>query len=156
MDWDSDWNNRCTTANYCENNPSDEICTATRNTSWVGEVALMYPSDEYLVYANGVDGLCYGEPDKCVIECTTTYGSPNSGWIYNSNNLEGQDNINWNWFVSPSAKYTNQVFGFYPGGILNCYSANNSYAVRPVLYLSSNVKITDGTGEQNNPYKLGL
>ena len=150
-----DWNDRCTT-NYCESNPTDEICTATRNTSWVGEVALMYPSDQYLVYANGVDASCYANPKKCYFDIDSgAYGMPTTGWVYNSNNLQGSNVIYWNWFVSPDSSISNHVFYANSGGNLDTY-VNYAGGVRPVLYLSSNVKITDGTGEQNNPYKLGL
>ena len=150
---------KCTTANYCENNPSDELCTATRSTSWVGEVALMYPSDQYLVYANGVDPKCYGMPEKCNIDPVSGDGSlPANGWIYNSNNLEGQSQIYDNWFVSPYSSYSNRVFNAVSDGHVNYsyVSAFSSYGARPVVYLKSDIKITSGTGEQNNPFKLGL
>ena len=153
---DSNWSNRCQTENYCESNPNDEICTATRSKSWVGEVGLMYPSDEYLVYANGVDNNCYNDPSQCV-SWGSPAGDPTLGWIYNSNNLEGHNSPTYNWFVSPSSSSSDNVFDAYSGGnLLNDWLAYSFYGVRPVLYLSSNVKITDGTGEQNNPYKLGL
>ena len=150
-----DWNDRCTT-NYCENNPTDDICNVTRSTFWVGEVALMYPSDQYLVFANGVDAVCYGEPDKCKSGASGNYGTPSANWIYNSNNLEGQNSSYYNWFISPYSSASSYAFHIYLDGHISQYDLNYSFGVRPVLYLSSNVKITDGTGEQNNPYKLGL
>ena len=57
LSWNSS-DSKCA-SNYCENNPTDGFCNVTRSTSWVGEVVLMYPSDEYLVYTNGVDEACY-------------------------------------------------------------------------------------------------
>ena len=107
---DSNWNTRCTTENYCENNPTDEICNVIRSTSWVGVVALMYPSDHYLVYANGVDAKCYGDPDKCTIGETSSYGTPNLGWIYNSNKLVGQNDINIYWLLSPFTSFSSYGF----------------------------------------------
>ena len=131
-----------------------------RSTSWVGKVALMYPSDEYLVYANEVDAACYADPTKCYVDSFGTAednGIPSNGWIYNSNNLEGQYSPYNNWFISTYAFNNMDTFIVDSNGWLSGkYYAVSSCGVRPVLYLSSNVKITDGTGEQNNPYKLGL
>lgn len=36
------------------------------------------------------------------------------------------------------------------------YVYGDLLAVSPVLYLTSSVKITGGTGTSDNPYKLGL
>ena len=43
----------------------------------------------------------------------------------------------------------------YIGG-LSSLSASNGYAVRPVLYLKSNVYVVSGNGTEGNPYKLML
>ena len=153
----SSLNPKCS-INYCENNPTDELCNATRNKSWIGKVALLYPSDYALVYAYGVDAGCYGHPLYCQVSGDTMYNSSASmGWIYNSNNLEGQNQIYDNWFVSPLSTVSNFVFGVRLNGSTQGYEGASSLkGIRPVLYLSSNVKITSGTGEQNNPFKLGL
>ena len=132
---------------------------ATRSTSWVGKVALMYPSDYSLVYANGVDAVCYGEPHRCQTGAGATgnYGTPSANWIYNSNNLEGQNSISTNWFVSPDSGDSVRVFLADSGGrVSSGGSADNSYGARPVVYLKSDIKITEGTGESTNPFKLGL
>ncbi|MBQ9319027.1 MAG: hypothetical protein IJR82_05290, partial [Bacilli bacterium] len=129
---------------------------ATRNTSWVGEVSLMYPSDQYLVYANGVDAVCYGNPKACYIADTSSNGTPNAGWIYNSNNLEGQNGISDNWFVSPYSSNSNSVFNASSVGSFSDNRGIYFNGARPVVYLKSNIKIIEGTGERTNPYKLGL
>ena len=151
-------NTKCTTENYCENNPTDEICNATRNTSWIGEVALMYPSDEYLVYANEVEAACYANPSHCYFDEMGTSGSgdPTTGWIYNSNNLEGQNNHYWNWFVSPCSSDSYSAFLANSGGLLDYdgYFVSNTGGARPVIYLKSEIKIIDGTGENTSPFKL--
>ena len=156
--WDTN-NSKCTTENYCENNPTDEICTATRNKFWVGEVALMYPSDQYLVYANGVDAVCYSDLNNCYFDemGTSGGGNPTEGWIYNSNNLQGQNNSYWNWFVSPNSDSSNFVFGAGSVGRLGWNDGDyDAGGARPVVYLKSEIKITEGTGESTNPFKLGL
>ena len=118
----------------------------------------MYLSDQYLVYANGVDGSCYIEPNRCSVTDSSSYGSPSAGWIYNSDSFKQQSNIHWIWFLSPVSDSTYVVFSVNESGLVHSshYHSNKLGGVRPVLYLSSNVKITDGTGQQNNPYKLGL
>ena len=136
---------------------------ATRVIYWNEKVALLYHSDYVYTYANGVDNTCYNNSYGCSeyepwgALKTENIGYPQSGWIYNSNKLEGQDNIYDIWLISPDIVYPNRVFSINAKG--QVYSSEvdfDYYGVRPVLYLSSNVKITDGTGEQNNPYKLGL
>ena len=157
-------NSKCTTENYCENNPTDKICSSIRNISWVGKIALIYPSDYALVYANGVDSGCYGHPAYCYLTDTHFNSNPSAGWIFNSYKLDGQNSNDWSWLLSPYSDSLTHVFhingagSIYTSGMEAAgYSmGNRGEAVRPVLYLSSNVKITDGTGEQNNPYKLGL
>lgn len=43
------------------------------------------------------------------------------------------------------------------GGLyINYYNAYNGYAVRPVLYLKSNVYVISGDGSEGNPYKIML
>ena len=85
------------------------------------------------------------------------YGMPTTGWVYNSNNLEGSNEIDWNWFVSPFSGGSGSVFAAISGeGLGHAWNGNGAGGARPVVYLKSEIKITEGTGEQNNPYKLGL
>ncbi|MBQ9318261.1 MAG: hypothetical protein IJR82_01330 [Bacilli bacterium] len=115
----------------------------------------MYLSDEFLVYANGVDAACYVNPDHCFFDRVGTSGlsgTPTTRWIYNSYNLEEQ-----HWFLSPRSSNSDKVFiAGYGINLRNDWASTNLVETRPVLYLLSNVKIIDGTGEQNNPYWLGL
>jgi len=46
------------------------------------------------------------------------------------------------------------VWGVYSFGTANFYSTNNSYGVRPSMYLKSNVKIVSGSGMPHDPYIL--
>ena len=143
-----------------------------RSTSWEGKIALMYPSDMYMVYNNNVDDVCYFDPSNCYTydynPDTNTVnllreqpGYPTLGWIYNSNIRDGQSSLYRVWLLSTIfsdyyyAFFVRDTGSMYIGGGSGIVSGHQ-YDVRPVLYLSSNVKITDGTGEQNNPYKLGL
>ena len=70
-----------------------------------------------------------------------------SNWMFNSDY--------W-WTLSPLSGDSGGVFTVSSGGNTATYHANYpSYAVRPVITLSSEVQITGGNGSQNNPYTLG-
>ena len=51
---------------------------------WQGNVGLMYPSDMYMTYANGVNSTCYNNPHKCY----KSTGLATKGWIFNTNILQ--------------------------------------------------------------------
>ena len=102
----------------------------------------------------GIDDGCYDDPYNC---SETENNYPSLGWIYNGNVLEGQSSKSDTWLLSPYTGYSDDIFlATSSGRIGNNYYVYRSVAVRPVLYLSSNVKIIDGDGSINNPYKLGL
>ena len=120
---------------------------AERSTSWLGKVALMYPSEEFMVYAKGVDDNCYNNSNNCM-KNNQLKGDPINGWIYNSNSKDVEDNILRVWFLSPDSGYPTRVFAVDGSGYLSWNTAYGKEGIRPVLYLSSNVKIVDGTGEK--------
>ena len=70
--------------------------------------------------------------------------------------MDGQNYSHNNWFISPRVESSSLVFDTISGTLAALDGRDEMDGVRPVLYLSSNVKITDGTGESTNPYKLGL
>ena len=121
-------------------------------TTWTGVVGLMYPSDMYMTYAKTEGVGCYNQPMSSSV-CGTT--NVVKSWIYNTNKLEGYSSYQWTWFLSPSST-TNGAFIAFSG----CLAYNNVFStsggVRPVVYLKSDIKITEGTGEKSSPFKLGL
>ena len=120
----------------------------TTKLTWTGIVGLMYPSDEYMVYGNGVNATCYDNPYGC-------YGTnAQTGWVYKSNILEGQSSLSYTWLLSSHAGGSSYVLRATSGGDLHGSNSNNSLGVRPVVYLKSNIKIADGTGEVGSPYTL--
>ena len=86
--------------------------------------------------------------------CTSVYqgyqsSAPckNSNWMFNSDI--------W-WTLSPySDSDSYAVWYVHRGGAFYIHSAYNSYGVRPVLTLNSNIQITGGTGTSSSPYTLG-
>ena len=82
--------------------------------------------------------------------------------IYNRNHMSCRDS---NWILSTlSAGYlwtinavkgsSYQVFYIYNGGPINPSSTDDDNTANPVVYLSSEVKITGGTGTQSDPYTI--
>ena len=111
----------------------------------------MYPSDEYIIYGNRVAATCYDNPSGC----SRSYAL--IGWIYNSNKLNGS--IKDTWLLSTGVDNGDNgktVLFVSSSGNLNTVSVVNRYSigVRPVVYLKSNIKIADGTGEVGSPYTL--
>ena len=117
--------------------------------TWAGKVALMYPSDEYMVYGNGVNATCYGNTRDC------RESNAQTGWVYNSNILEGGSSVYYTWLLSPYSGNANDTFLAESDGFLYGYSVyRGSAGVRPVVYLKSNIKIAGGTGEVGSEYTL--
>ena len=123
----------------------------TNKLTWVGKVGLMYPSDEYMVYGNGVNDSCYINPREC------SGANAQDGWVYRSNFLEGQSSSNFTWLLSTLAGDATRVLLVGSSGTLGSnYSSAYKQGVRPVVYLKSNIYIKDGDGSIDNPYSLSL
>ena len=152
VSWDSTNNNWGSTSKIYGEERGTTVCGAcnsdTTKLTWTGIVGLMYPSDEYMVYGNGVNATCYDNPYGC-------YGTnAQTGWVYKSNILEGQSSPSYTWLLSSYAGSSVGVLYAISDGALSNYSSYNSLGVRPVVYLKSNIKIADGTGEVGSPYTL--
>ena len=78
------------------------------------------------------------------------------GYAMNSSNKN-------NWLFTKGYEWTmtaysssRPVYVSVYGGLLNDRDASYGYAVRPVLYLKSNVYVISGDGSESNPYKIML
>ena len=74
----------------------------------------------------------------------------------NSNYYLNNPSIFW-WTMSPagfSGSYSDVWSVITSGGINNYFSVNRAYAVRPVLNLTANTKISDGDGSKGNPFNV--
>ena len=102
-------------------------------------IGLMYPSD--YGYAAG---------ESCLSTALNSYNSScrNTDYLYSGV---------YEWLQAPYASYsinaayldrTGYVYGL--GTVVDL----NAYAVRPVLYLNSNIQITGGDGSESNPFTL--
>ena len=118
-------------------NPSDGT---TRNNTWDGKIALIYPSD--YGYAS-TDRACR---DSMVSSTNNVYNCKNENWLFNSANQ---------WTLSPLSGNANDVFLVASVGIVYGSYVSFNGGVRPALFLKSDVVITGGTGESvENAYTL--
>ena len=126
---------RGTTVYNCSTN--DGVCP--RATTWTGKIRLMYLSD--YMYATDLS-LC--------IQNGYNYKDSN---CFNNNWLTYSDGVQWP--IVPDSSHSNSVFRIGNDGYIGYYTATNTYVVRPVLYLKSNIIITGGSGTSSDPYTLG-
>ena len=77
--------------------------------------------------------------------------------------MNSTDDYKNNWLFTKGLEWTmtaysstNPVHVAYNGGLNGTASAYVGYAVRPVLYLKSNVYVIFGDGSEGNPYKIML
>ena len=110
---------------------------------WNGKVALVTAS-EY-VRSNSNKSSC---------------GTVNQLWTATSGQCKGTTwmfySSNWWWTLSPYFGGSDIVFrvGSNDGGLTGRSASYANIAVRPALYLSSEVQITGGTGTQSDPYTI--
>ena len=119
-----------------------------RTTTWIGKVGLPYASDYILSAGNGSSNT----RDKCINSTSDTYGDcvSNNSWL-NSTNTYG-----------PSLTITPIYGGDYPSNVASIYTRIYSYSayvsntLKPTVYLNPKVKITSGSGTQNDPFNIEL
>ena len=115
--------------------------------TWTGAIGLMYPSD-YGYASSGSSETCEGKemPNWNTGDYKTECAE--NSWLYDSSYT--------NWTITPLSDYSDGAFGVYKTGSVFCnYSVLGGIAVRPVLYLKSNVKIVGGLGTDQQPFELG-
>ena len=119
-----------------------------RPTEWIGQIGLMYPSD----YGYATGGGNTTSRNSCLnisLDEWEKYSDCyNNNWLY--------DTLNDQWTLTPRSADSFRVFNVFNVGSVFMPSADHRVAVFPTIYLSSNVKITGGTGTSTDPYQLSL
>ncbi len=104
------------------------------------KIAIMYASD----YGYGASKKCTSNLDSYdgYTNCITT-----NNWLDKSQHT---------WLLPHRSGFSDNAFHVYSSGSVqyNDNVSDNEFAVLPVLYLSSNVKISGGEGTSSNPYTL--
>ena len=126
---------------YDNNDLADQI-NDEKATKWNGKVALVTVSEYIRSNSNknscGTHALNQDNYSSC----------KNTTWMFNSS-------MHW-WTLSPSVAYSNREFLVYSYGYVNdsTYVYDYTLAVRPTVYLSSDIQITGGNGSSSNPYTI--
>ena len=115
----------------------------TRDKSWTGKVALPYPSD----YGYAVD------LSQCIQNLVNYDNSTckSNDWMFNLLNQ---------WLLTPDSNNSYGAWYVSSGGFVNTtyyantYGAVSECGVRPVLFLSSELRIKAGDGSSSTPYQL--
>ena len=120
-----------------------------RPAEWIGQIGLMYPSD----YGYATSGGSSVNRSSCL--ATALYSWNNSSYSDCKNNDWLYDSSNYQWTLTPLSADSYSVF--FVTSFVGNRNANYTYiAVSPALYLSSNVRISGGTGSSSSPFVLSL
>ena len=122
-----------------ENNNMGTQVNNENLTLWNGKIALPTVSEYIRTNSNKSSCGTFSLINKNYKNCVST------GWM---------DNFDYWWSLSPNSDISDYVFVLSFVGVDDSRAYNGDYVVRPALYLSSEVKITGGTGTQNDPFTL--
>ena len=138
----------CSTAGSYAHNCIDNV---ERTITWLGKVGLMYPSD----YGYATDG---GGDQVKRMQClyTPLYDWKDNSNCYSNDWLYDSSNYQWTMTPAPESQHANKVFNVNTSGHVYDQYAGPAYAIRPVVYLKSSVKITGGEGTSSKPYTLSI
>lgn len=117
--------------------------TSPNSINMTGKVGIMYASDYFYTYANGVDDICFNSPASCN---RINGGNPESSWINGNGYTEHLINT----YASGNA-----VFFITPSNSQYQISLNSPTAsgyIREVVYLKADTVSESGDGTQDNPY----
>ena len=121
-----------------------------RPTTWTGKIGLMYPSD----YGYATSGGTTKDRAACLAKELLNWDSSDFS------DCKGNDYLfdanNWQLTLAPRSAYDSTVFIVYGGGLFTDRYVGYAYAVRPVLFLKSNIQVDKGTGAKSTPYQLKM
>ena len=121
-----------------------------RPTIWTGKVGLMYPSD----YGYATSGGTTKDRAACLAKELYNWDSSDfsdckgNDYLYNSSLYQ--------WTLAPYSAFAGDVLNVYRNGYVNGYYARYTHAVRPALFLKSNIQVDKGTGAKSDPYQLSV
>ena len=141
--------NDVTASMFYERERGDSVYNG-RPMEWIGQIGLMYPSD----YGYATSGGSTTNRSSCLAkELYNWYSSSYSDWYINDWLYDSSIH---QWTLTPYSGDSSLVFYEHSYGSVYYSNAYGTIAVSPVLYLSSHVKISGGTGEESDPFTLSL
>lgn len=117
------------------------IAYSGRPTTWIGYVGLMYPSDYGYAVGGSVRSICLSQN----LHTYNENSCKENNWIYLTTT---------EWTISPRSDHAYYAFNINGNGYLYFSSAYNTYAIRPNVYLNTNIKKTGGTGTLEDPFTI--
>jgi len=124
----------------CKASGTKGYCTdkVERTTSWTGLVGLLYPSD--YGYASG--------NNSCLADITYNNVCSSNNWLSTGYSY---------WTMTPRDSNYFANAGWHVGiGALGDNVMSTSKSIKPVVYLKDSIKVLNGDGTEDNPYKLGF
>ena len=123
-----------------------------RPTTWTGKIGLMYPSD----YGYATSGGTAKDRAACLAKELYRWDSSDFRDCKGNDYLLGAELYQWT--LAPTSFYAYRVFPVGRVGDVDGYNGNalNTYAVRPMLFLKSNILVGKGTGAKSDPYTLKM
>ncbi len=135
------------TAQMCYERERGTTVYSGRPTEWTGSIALMYPSD----YGFSTSGGSTTNRSSCLAKELYNWDSVEdcytNSWLYDFETDQ--------WTLAPYASFLISVFCVDNVGYVEFSNVSYSYAVRPAVYLLSNVEIVSGIGTPDEPFILG-
>ena len=121
-----------------------------RPTTWTGKIGLMYPSD----YGYATSGGTTKDRAACLAKELLNWDSSEFSDCKGNDYLLDANNIQLT--LAPDSAYAEIAFRVSGGGRVLSGNARDTFVVRPVLFLKSNILVDKGTGESSNPYTLKI
>ena len=118
-------------------------------TTWVGKVGLIYPSDYGYATSGGI-----------TTDRTTCLNTPLLNWHYGD--ISDCKNNNWlysetDYLWTMTSDYSTNLYVVYvrDTGFVGVYNyPGNGRTVKPVVYLKDSVKVVNGLGTKDSPFEL--
>ena len=124
-----------------ENNDLVEQVIDENSKKWQGKIALITASEYIRTNSNKSDCETLGLNNSNYNSCK------NTTWMC----------INDDWWTLSAVSNSDASFNMLSNGLIyNSIVYSARYSIIPVLYLSSDIKITGGDGSQSNPYEISL
>lgn len=138
------------TGKICYSSAPACIDSVTRTTSWKGQVGLMYPSDFGYATSGGTNisrDVCMNEKNVTKWKSKNASDCYENDWLYFSNIQ---------WTITPYASSAGAHGAFQIFADSKGYNVRFPHDIHPSVYLKTNIKIVNGTGEKENPYMLEI
>ena len=121
--------------------------------TWTGKIGLMYPSD----YGYATSGGSTTDRATCLAKEMYNWDGSGVSDCKNDDYLYKSGYTQWT-LVSNSSRSSAVFFVYYSGNVTSnnaYYASTTGYSVRPVVFLKSNILITDvGIGTAESPFQL--